>query len=147
MSVNSNSAARRICKRGDWGVTNLALQKILYLIHMVHLGRTGEPLIQLRFEAWDYGPVLPSLYHRVKIFGDKPIQDVFLGASSIAGTPEAAAIDEGCDWLLIKKPAELVEMTHWQNGAWAKNYVPRTRGIPIPSADIIAEYKARIASA
>jgi uncharacterized phage-associated protein len=145
MSVNTYSAARRICERGDWRVTNLALQKILYLIHMVSLGRTGTLLIPDTFEAWDYGPVVPELYHRVKIFGDRPIQDIFLGSPSIAQTREEEVIDEGCDWLIKKKPAELVAMTHWENGAWASNYVPGARGIPIPTADIIAEYEARIA--
>jgi uncharacterized phage-associated protein len=42
MSIPAYSAARYICARGDWRVTNLALQKILYLAHMVHLGRTGQ---------------------------------------------------------------------------------------------------------
>ena len=56
MSIPAYSAARYICARGDWRVTNLALQKILYLAHMVHLGRTGRALIDGEFEAWDYGP-------------------------------------------------------------------------------------------
>lgn len=145
MSVTSFSAARRICARGNWRVTNLALQKILYLIHMVRLGRTrGRPLVNSTFEAWDYGPVVPDLYHRAKIFGDQAIQDIFVRAPDIPGDQESAAIDEGCDWLLGKKPAELVAMTHWKDGAWAKNYVAGVRGIAIPSTDILAEYNARV---
>jgi uncharacterized phage-associated protein len=147
MSVNTYSAARRICERSDWRVTNLSLQKILYLIHMVNLGRNGKPLIATTFEAWDYGPVVPGLYHRVKIFGDRSIQDIFFGAPSLEGSSETIIINEGCDWLLTKKPAELVAMTHWKDGAWAKNYVPGVRGIAIPTSDIIAEYNARIGPA
>ncbi|WP_410207286.1 Panacea domain-containing protein [Bradyrhizobium japonicum] len=60
MSIASSSAARHICARGNWGVTNLALQKILYMAQMVHLGRTGQRLVDAEFQAWDYGPVEPG---------------------------------------------------------------------------------------
>lgn len=145
MSVASLSAARHICARGNWGVTNLALQKILYMAHMVHLGRTGKRLVNAEFQAWDYGPVEPKLYRHVRNFGNKPIQDVFYWAPPmLLGASEAATLNEACDFLIGKSPGELVAMTHWQNGAWARHYVPGARAIVIPDADIIAEYNARI---
>jgi uncharacterized phage-associated protein len=144
MSIASASAARHICARGNWGVTNLALQKILYMAHMVHLGRTGKRLVEAQFQAWDYGPVEPSLYRQVRIFGNKPIQDIFFWAPPIVAGPEVSTLDEACDFLGQKSPGELVAMTHWQNGAWARHYVPGAKSIPIPDADIIAEYHARI---
>ena len=147
ISIASSSAARHICARGNWGVTNLALQKILYMAQMVHLGRTGQRLVDAEFQAWDYGPVEPGLYRQVRNFGNKPIQDVFFWAPPIGGTQEAATLDEACNFLIQKSPGELVAMTHWQNGAWARHYVPGSRGIPIPDADIIAEYRARVGGA
>lgn len=144
MSVASSAAARHICARGNWSVTNLALQKILYMAHMVHLGRTGSRLVDAQFQAWDYGPVEPDLYRKVRMFGDRPIQDIFFVAPVVEGMPERSTLDEACDFLLPKSPGELVAMTHWQNGAWAKHYVPGVRSIPIPDADIIAEYNARV---
>jgi uncharacterized phage-associated protein len=145
MSVSALSAARYICERGNWAVTNLALQKILYLAHMVHLGRTESGLINSGFEAWDYGPVNPELYRAVRMFGDRPIQDIFFSPPILTSSVEQGTLAEACDLLLSKKPSELVAMTHWQNGAWAKNYVPGFRSIPIPDTDIIAEYRARTA--
>src|SRR4051812_32390709 len=118
MPIASSSAARLICQRGNWGVTNLSLQKILYMAHMVHLGRTGQRLVNAEFQAWDYGPVEPQLYRQVRIFGNKPIQDLFFSAPAAAGL-EAATLEEACNFLLPKSPGELVAMTHWQNGAWA----------------------------
>jgi len=144
MAVSPNAAARRICERGNWQVTNLALQKILYLIHMVHLGTEGEPLINTQFEAWDYGPVEPNLYHRCKMFGAREIQDVFIDVPEMSDKVAATSIDDGCNFLIGKKPGELVAMTHWKDGAWARNYVPGTRGVTIPESDIIAEYRARV---
>ncbi|MCK1693757.1 SocA family protein [Bradyrhizobium sp. 144] len=143
MPVPVNSAARYICAWGDWGVTNLALQKILYLAHMVHLGRTGQRLIEGEFQAWDYGPVNPQLYRAVNMFGDEPIKDVFFGAPSIFGSPEEETLREACELLIGRRASELVAMTHSENGAWAKHYVPGVRSKVIPDADIVAEYSAR----
>ena len=68
MAVSSITAGRYACKMSGWTITNLKLQKILYIAHMVYVGRTdGTVLIDEMFEAWDFGPVLPNLYHRVKI--------------------------------------------------------------------------------
>lgn len=146
MSVGSLDAAKRICELGSWRVTNLALQKILYMAHMVHMGRyDGAHLIDGEFEAWDYGPVEPNVYQKVKAFGSKAIPNFFFSSRPIPDGIEDATIKEACEHLLRKSPGELVAMTHWQGGAWAKNYVPGVRGITISDADIICEYKARIA--
>lgn len=141
MAVSSFSAARRICLRAGWTLTNLQLQKILYIAHMIHIGRTGgNRLISSSFQAWDYGPVEPTLYHRVRIFGDKAIQNIFFAATDVADSAEASLLDTACDRLSKLKPSQLVAMTHKPGGAWAKNYKPGVLGIVIPDADIIAEF-------
>jgi uncharacterized phage-associated protein len=146
MSVSSATAARYACKMAAWSLTNLKLQKILYLAHMVFVGRTnGLLLIDEPFEAWDFGPVLPSLYHRVKIFGNSPIRDVFSDADYPEGTTEGKLIAEACEHLSRKSAGELVAMTHWPDGAWAKNYRKGVYGVLIPAADILQEFKDRMA--
>lgn len=53
------------------GVSPLKLQKLVYIAHGWHLALSdGDPLVQdERAEAWQYGPVFPSLYHEFKDFG------------------------------------------------------------------------------
>ncbi len=144
MTVNSGALARRVCELGEWQVTNLALQKIMYLLHMIYMGRNdGEPLVREEFEAWDYGPVLPSVYRQARIFGGSPIRDVFLGVKDLADTQYDALIKEGCGYLLPKRPGELVAITHAKGGAWAKNYRPGVLGKRIPNSDILDEYRRR----
>lgn len=143
MPIQPLTAARRICERGNWQVSNLALQKLLYIAHMVHMGRHGERLVNASFEAWDYGPVEPSVYHKVKVFGDRPVQNIFYSAPAAVASPEIETIDEACSHLLAKSPGELVAMTHWDKGAWAKNYRPGVLGIVIPDQDIVEEFFAR----
>lgn len=51
----------------------LKLQKLIYFGHGWHLAVTGEPLIDECVEAWPYGPVVPTVYHEFKGFGNSPI--------------------------------------------------------------------------
>ncbi|WP_425963765.1 Panacea domain-containing protein [Rhizobium nepotum] len=143
--ISTSSAAKHLCDISGWRLSNLQLQKMLYLADMVHVGTRGSRMIDENFEAWDYGPVLPSLYHSVKAFGSKSVPNVFWGARSIQGTAEAAVLQEAWDNLQSMSPGELVENTHWAKGAWAKRYVPGAKGIKISTDDMIDEYRNRTA--
>ena len=144
MSVSTFTAAKKICFIGDWGVTNLKLQKILYLAHMIYLGRFKKPLIDETFEAWDYGPVLPSLYQKVKMFGSGPIEDIFYNSRLIDSGEEASVLQEAAKFLIPKTAGELVAMTHWPQGAWANTYEKGIKGSVITNEKILEEYNARI---
>jgi uncharacterized phage-associated protein len=141
--VSALAAARHMCARSDWSLTNLQLQKMLYLAQMIYLGKTGEPLFNGTFEAWDYGPVLPVVYNQVKSFGSGPIRDVFFGARAITDESRCEMLNEACDQLSQKTAGQLVNITHWSKGAWAQHYVPGTRGVIIPNAAILQEARDR----
>lgn len=114
---------------------------------MVYAGRHGgAKFIREPFEAWDYGPVIPSLYRKARIFGNKPVGDIFTFAKPELLPDDNALIKEGCDALLSETPAQLVALTHADGGAWAKNYIPNVRGRVIPQADITQEYATRVQS-
>ena len=141
MTISAIDGGAYICRESGWTTTQLAVQKILYLAHMVHFGRTNAPLVQGQFEAWEYGPVHPLLYQRVKAFGAKPIPDVY-PKKELHGQA-VATLSDACSNLLGKSAAELVRNTHWHGGAWIRHYIPGARNVPIPDASIIDEYKRR----
>ena len=70
MSVPSYVAAKAVCELTDWKASNLEIHKKLYIAYMVLLGRSdgSARLVDEAFQAWDYGPVLPTLYHHLKAF-------------------------------------------------------------------------------
>lgn len=144
MAVNALQAAKYLCEASGWKLSNLALQKILYIAHMLHLGETGEPLINGRFEAWDYGPVDPSVYRHVKMFGADPIQNVFHRVADITEGSELKALDDVLSAFGDAAPGKLVAITHWADGAWAKYYQPGVRGVGIPNEAILCEFKDRM---
>ena len=52
----------------------MKLMKLVYYAHGWHLGFYGNPLINETIEAWDYGPVIPVLYHQFKQYGSDHIR-------------------------------------------------------------------------
>lgn len=147
MAVSALSAAKTICELRDWNISNLALQKILYVAHMYHLGSHGAPLIDQGFQAWDYGPVVPSVYQKARGFGSGPIPNVFHWIDAVpTGTPEYETLAQISEATKKFTPGQLVSISHWPNGAWAEVYRPGELGIRISDERILAEYNARIAS-
>ena len=45
---------------------NTKLHKIIYLLHMAHLGQKGKPLVQGRFEARQVGPIHIDLFNKMQ---------------------------------------------------------------------------------
>lgn len=54
-------------------ITNLKLQKLSYYSQGLYLAINDEPLFPETIEAWQHGPVVPSLYHKYKEYGANPI--------------------------------------------------------------------------
>ncbi|MBI1960949.1 MAG: SocA family protein [Candidatus Liptonbacteria bacterium] len=55
------------------GITNLKLQKVLYFAQAYYLAKLDRPLFSENIRAWEYGPVVPSVYQRYKGNGSNPI--------------------------------------------------------------------------
>ena len=145
MAARLDSVAKYICDKSGWTVSNLQLQKLMYLAQMIHMGRhNGKPLFEGTFQAWDYGPVEPNLYHKVKAFGSGPVRPVFSEALGFdKDDPRRKVMDDVCKRFLKMSAGDLVDITHSEKGAWADHYTPRARNITIPDEDIFGEYKRR----
>ena len=54
-------------------LSNMKLQKLVYFAHGWHLALIGAPLIDERIQAWEFGPVVRTLYDEFKSYGSAPI--------------------------------------------------------------------------
>jgi len=54
-------------------VTPMKVLKLVYIAHGWVLCFTDQPLLSEKIQAWKYGPVVPSVYHKFKEFGDSSI--------------------------------------------------------------------------
>lgn len=50
--------------RGTDRASAKKVQKLLFYAHVIHLARTGTPLVREGFQAWRDGPVSPTVYNK-----------------------------------------------------------------------------------
>lgn len=67
------NALIEIARQDNAPVSVMKLLKLLYFVQGWHMGIHGTPLFEEPFEAWDYGPVIPSVYRQFKGNGSMPI--------------------------------------------------------------------------
>ncbi len=141
--MSAIAAAATLAELSGWTLSNLQIQKLLYLAQMFHMGENdGAPIFDEDFEAWKLGPVEPGVYRRAKMFGSKPVENFYTDARLPEGSGRdiiARTLTELPD----RRPWKLVSITHWDGGAWAKNYEDDGFGCVIPKGDILDEYRAR----
>ena len=63
--VIANFVLDRAEERG-FGITNMALNKIIYFVHCDYLMERQDPLVGAKIEAWQHGPVFREVYHEFK---------------------------------------------------------------------------------
>ncbi len=115
-------------------VSNLQLQKILFFAQCDYMeSHEAAPLFADDFEAWQYGPVVPSVYSAYSIFGGSPISkaakyrsfNIFLGCSEevipLSGE-EKASVEHTVLKCIEMPPWDLVRLSHKEGGAWDSVY-------------------------
>lgn len=145
MAISAMQAAKAACAASGWTLSNLQLHKILYIAHMVFSGRNGEPLISdERFQAWPYGPVLPSVYRYASSYGSSNIQNIFNHVPDAdPSSEEYKNIVQAVQALGSLDPFRLVDITHEPISAWAHRYESGARHAVIDQEAILDEYRKR----
>ncbi|MFM7345764.1 MAG: Panacea domain-containing protein [Tagaea sp.] len=100
--------------------TPLDIQKMLYFVEGVHLALVNTPLFDEDFQAWKFGPVLPSVYRRFKRFGESKITLEVIDTKENGGLSESVVsiINMVYDIFSKFQPHELVGLTHLPDTPW-----------------------------
>jgi uncharacterized phage-associated protein len=64
-----------LANKDNIDVSNLKLMKICYIAQGLSLSILKKPAFLDSIEAWQYGPVIPSIYHEFKRFRSEPIRN------------------------------------------------------------------------
>lgn len=134
------SIAKEICKNGNWAITNLELQKILYIAQMFSYGTRNKPLFDEPIEAWDYGPVVPVVYHEFKFAGSGPIPPFLFSVPDCTDEEEKKFISKISELVKGLEGWQLVAITHREGGAWKHTYKPGLKHLVISPEAIKKEY-------
>lgn len=79
MSYNAIDVARHVINYSNekgYGISNLKLQKLLYFVQASFLGAYDKTCFEDAIEAWDFGPVVPSVYREYKQYGSSDIPTI-----------------------------------------------------------------------
>lgn len=108
-------------------LTIMQLLKLVYIAHGWSLALLNAPLVDEEPEAWQHGPVFPSIYRAFRRFGSGPITEL---ASTPFGPLASADLSEQ-QRSVIQSVVQgygdthafaLSRMTHQPDTPWAKVY-------------------------
>ncbi len=138
-------------------ISHMQAQKLVYLAHGWCLGAGHGPLIEERFEAWNFGPVERKLYDSLKKYGsglvtefikwgdDTPLNDLeeFPFAFEQMNDFECDLLPYIYDAYGKFHAFQLSALTHLDGTPWHKAYI-RGQNRPIDNK-AIEDYFARLA--
>lgn len=146
MSVPATAVAQyilnRCAQKGDGDVTPMQLIKLTYIAHAWMLGLTGKSLLDEQVEAWQYGPVIPTLYHQIKHFRSLPVKDVSAPLVHLSDD-EKHVVDQVVDIYGKFTGIQLSSMTHQPGTPWEITWSRAGKNAAIPNDLIETFYKAK----
>lgn len=134
------------------GLSNLAINKIVFFLHAHFLVRFGRPLVSAKIEAWNYGPVFRELYREFKSFEDQPITGRAHRVNPEHGDrelceckfsqQEQSYIGEIARKYIQLSPRALVAISHEKGGPWDQvwNHATSTNASMRISNEIIKDW-------
>jgi uncharacterized phage-associated protein len=137
-----------LCRRQNAGdaVTPMQLIKLTYIAQGQMLGRHGRPLFSDAVEAWQYGPVVPSVYHAVKEYRSQPVIEVNCGLGTYDFTAtEMEVMDLVADKYGDYDGIVLSSSTHQPGTPWEQTW-SRIGKNTVISNDIIKHFYRNILS-
>lgn len=109
-------------------VSNLQLQKILYYIQVHFLKEKGIPFFKDEIEAWQFGPVIPTVYYQYAAWGPAPIT-MFKTQKIDLEQEEKKDLEQIVKGKAVLSLLEIVADTHKKGKAWDLYYKVNERNV------------------
>ncbi len=108
-------------------ISPMKIQKMVYFIYKRYYQNTKQPLFSEGFEAWRYGPVVPTIYNAFKRYAARPIKSFFIeqdGKAYSVDLNSSAEFRKAIDYVWQhysqKDGITLSNVTHRKDTAWYK---------------------------
>lgn len=149
----------------DRQLSPMKIQKLVYFAHGWHLAILERPLINEGIEAWEFGPVIPSLYRafrqyrngpitsKVRAMGQRSNGDFFVFTPTVPADTENGAnarslLQRIWDIYGEYSGAQLSNMTHAEGTPWDRICTAHSGSIPrgtvIPNSLIKSYFESLI---
>lgn len=100
-------------------LTPMQILKLVYISHGWMLGLLDRPLISEDVEAWRYGPVERSIYHRYRKYRGNPIAEQGASHDRQMDAQQKDLIDQVFKGYGRHSGVELSRLTHQPDTPWA----------------------------
>lgn len=117
----------------------LKMMKLVYLCHGWSLAHRNDPLIEEEVEAWQYGPVIPELYHEIKQFRSSPVDTVSAPVVELQ-LEQKGLIKSVFDAYKRFSGIQLSDLTHQPGTPWSQVWQRGRRNVTIPTAKIAEHF-------
>jgi uncharacterized phage-associated protein len=134
------NAFLELARRSGKSLTNMQLQKLVYIAHGYSLAKLRQPLFHNNIHAFEWGPVIPNLYKTLRQYGAGEVKDYIL-------TNESPISEDSAEMEIIREVwqdygefsgLELSALTHRTGTPWSETW--RTNQFGVISDELIAEY-------
>lgn len=115
-------------------LSNLKLQKLVYLAQSLFMHETGRPLLREVIQAWDHGPVVQPLYRQYSAFKDRAICIREPRRPELAPEVEAT-LERVWTYFGGYTASKLRNITH-AVGPWPQHFREGERDIVLPNDEI-----------
>lgn len=114
-------------KKEKIDISPMKLQKLIYILYKVYLKENDLKLFNDRFEVWQYGPVISSVYQVFKKFRSNRITEYYLNPDGTYNTVRFnsnprfdKAFEEVWNKYRQIDGIYLSQLTHQSDTAWSK---------------------------
>jgi uncharacterized phage-associated protein len=132
----------KLAREKGVSVDHMKLQKLVFFANAWHLALHDRPAVQEEPEAWKYGPVFTSLYHRLKEHGSRDFSsDLYLDEWSPEHGAMLKLVPGPADTELWDTMSQVIDrygkfnalqlssMSHEAGGPWEQTQAARQRWI------------------
>ncbi|MFY8325436.1 Panacea domain-containing protein [Pseudoalteromonas sp. ZZD1] len=135
-----------LAKREGKSLTNMQIQKLVYIAHGVHLAKEDEPLLDEEVNAWKHGPVIPAVYLAFKQYLNRDIDlDKEVREYVSLSSKEKDSVKFAFDNFSQYNGWTLRDITHKEGSPWHRIWFDgngqETYNAEIPNSIIKEHYK------
>ncbi|MCQ8105517.1 DUF4065 domain-containing protein [Methylomonas sp. SURF-2] len=142
MAVSSHAVANefiRLAQEQSKRLTNMQLQKLVFLAQGYALAILDEPIHYHNTHAWQWGPVIPKLYKPLQKYGSNLVTDYLDTDDKIEPDSDEADLIKGVfDNYGHYTGGQLSALTHRPNTPWSETWARQQ--FAVIDNELIANY-------
>ncbi len=140
-SYDARLIANEFLRLNGGPMSQMRLQKLVFMAHGWNLAINRAPLVADRIEAWDGGPVIRSIWNHLRDVGYDANGQLLVAANGAPSSADLSVSERGIIEHVWRRYGgytglELSNITHEPGTPWSNAYFGRGRNAQLSQSDI-----------